>query len=549
MKKMAKYMAFAVLAAVLVSFTACGGTDKTAEGSGGGGQEYGLQGGGGQTEPHGKISVNICVMNEFRNLDRILDRYYEMTAFDPVLSQIKLNFSYVDSAEYKEMLKSAIRDQEDYDLIFVGSWQGRDAMITDGSFKNVTKYFYDEENYPGLAGAFSEELLSSQKVEGELYTVPVLTCMDDLKGLCYREDLRKKYGCEEIRDEVTLRAYLDTITDHLDNEDMVCAWGVSGQGFMTFRSNNYERARNGIHKVTAGTDFWVYVKDGKVVNAVTGGDDESAFADFPEGFRRDFITEDYQELVDWTQYINEDAAAGGDSVDFNTGLCAATYKSFSEYAALLPEVKKSIPEAVVGFYVFDGPQRNMEPGAITSSFAANNTVVVPAWSPDEKTDAVMHFLDALYGNKEINDLFTYGVEGVDWESADGKVITRLEVAEQDKYIFPTYCLVDAPNFYYYPSEITGDKKLLDYYEYMLDLEGSYTLEEPISGFVFDKTNVEKEVAAISNVSGNYNMFIYGSYKGETGRRAKAMNEEMKNAGLEKVRAEIISQLQEYIDAR
>lgn len=61
---------------------------------------------------------------------------------------------------------------------------------------------------------------------------------------------------------------------------------------MTFRNMMFEAPRNNIYKVTAGTDFFVYVDDNnKVVNAVVMGDDDEQFKDFPEGYNYDFITE------------------------------------------------------------------------------------------------------------------------------------------------------------------------------------------------------------------------------------------------------------------
>ena len=254
------------------------------------------------------ITINIRAMNQYTNLDRILDKYYELVADDPNLSHVKLNFSYVTGGDYKDKLTTAIVAQEDVDLMFVGSWQGRTDFIKDGVFKELSSYFEDEENFPGLAKYFTQDMLDAQKYKDGLYYIP-LGVGEDLRGVAYREDLRKEYGCDAIVDDATLMEYLKTIQSHIDDGslDMNAAWGVTqGQGFMTFRNMMFEAPRNNIYKVTAGTDFFVYVDDNnKVVNAVVMGDDDEQFKDFPEGYKYDFITEHMDVLHRCAQVLIE----------------------------------------------------------------------------------------------------------------------------------------------------------------------------------------------------------------------------------------------------
>jgi len=162
------------------------------------------------------ITINIRAMNQYTNLDRILDKYYELVADDPNLSHVKLNFSYVTGGDYKDKLTTAIVAQEDVDLMFVGSWQGRTDFVKDGVFKELSSYFGDEENFPGLAKYFTQDMLDAQKYKDGLYYIP-LGVGEDLRGVAYREDLRKEYGCDAIVDEATLMEYLKTIQSHIDD--------------------------------------------------------------------------------------------------------------------------------------------------------------------------------------------------------------------------------------------------------------------------------------------------------------------------------------------
>lgn len=499
------------------------------------------------------ITINIRAMNQYTNLERILEKYYELVKDDPNLSHVKLNFSYVTGADYKDKLTTAVVGQEDLDLLFVGSWQGRTDFMKDGVFKDLSKYFEDADNYPGLNEVFPKNMLDAQKFNGGLYYVP-LGAGEDLRGVIYREDLRKQYGCAEIVDEATLMAYLQTIQSHIDDGslEMNFAWGVGSQGYMTFRNMMFEAPKNNIFKVNAGTDFFVYVDDNnKVVNAVTMGDDETQFAGFPEGYNKDFIAEHMADLTNWVKYSSNYAVDGDQYIEFTLGQSAVAYKSFHEQGNAITDLKKNFPDAETGFFVFDEDQRNMVPNGIPSTLSANNSVAVPAWSSDEKTTAVMCFLDALYGRKDINNLFTYGVEGVDWESTDGIVQKPLKVSEDpDFYSFPGYSLIYTPaGFGYYLDWVAADEKLKKYYDYQSDLENSYTVTKD-SGFAFDATNVEIEKAAVSGVAENY-MFNYGTYETIDATYAKIaeQHKQFESAGIETIRQEIIKQMQAFFDAK
>ena len=67
------------------------------------------------------VTINIRVMNEFKNLDKVLAKYREMTKDDPILSHITPEFSWVAGGDYKDKLTMAMVANEDYDLMFCGS--------------------------------------------------------------------------------------------------------------------------------------------------------------------------------------------------------------------------------------------------------------------------------------------------------------------------------------------------------------------------------------------------------------------------------------------
>lgn len=496
-----------------------------------------------------KTTINIRLMNDVVNIDKVLDVYYEETKDDPVLSNVDVNISWVSGADYIDKLSLAVTAQEDIDLMFCGGWQGLDGYVKDGSFKDLTAYF-GNDSYPGLKAGFSDDLLVANSYEGRIIAVPLTECAYDIRGVIYREDLREKYGCAEITDWATYEEYLKTMKEHLDEEGLVVPWGVSAQqglGQMV-DSNFFEARRNNILSYTAGMTFQAAISDdGKTVLGVTTiGDDDAMFADFPAGFQENFIDAEYEKIPYWIEnYCNTDCVSTQDDIGsmFEAGMYAATYSTLTEWVTRSNSMKTTFPEAKLGFFAFDDDQRACVAGGIPSDMKAWNTLVVPAWS--EKTDQVMAFLDWMFGSKEHHDLFQYGIEGEDWEAVGDNAYNLLDIDESKKYTMPAYSFTSNPNYVRYSSVVLENENVEKLMDYQYSAE-AYKLV-PVTGFTFDSTNVETEVATLNALYADFKG-AWGAYGNDVTAKMQELNKNAKDAGLEKVREELKTQLQAYLDA-
>ena len=160
-----KTMALALAGAMTLSMAACGkddaGSDSKAdsqqseqqessaedpgksaeENSQASGEEAPEEGGQAEAPQIEDTTIKIRVMNEFRNLDKVLAKYEEMTADDPVMSKIHPEFAWVAGGDYKDKLTTAMIGQEDFDLMFCGGWHGLSTFIQDGNFADLSSYF------------------------------------------------------------------------------------------------------------------------------------------------------------------------------------------------------------------------------------------------------------------------------------------------------------------------------------------------------------------------------------------------------------------------
>lgn len=497
-------------------------------------------------------TINIRIMNEFRNVEKVLAKYEEMTADDPIMSKIHPNFTYVAGGDYKDKLSMALVAQEDYDLMFCGSWHGLTTFIQQGNFADLSSYF-NNDAFPGLKSAFSENFVDAMtsyilQEDGTymkgVYGINLASYYEDSRGFMYREDLRKKYNCDPITDEDSLFAFVKTVAEN--EPDMI---GVSLSNFFRLDSPWYSAKHDNVYTQdnvnVLGDQTWVYVglsEDGKtVLNAVVAGDSEEEFAKMPEGYQYDFITEYTVERTKWNPYLNPSRG----STDAVEKPAAILYSTLTEYESKVKSALEADPTTEYGFYVIEDAQRNQEEGAIICDMATNNWLVVPQWS--DKVDAVMYFLDWMFGSQEAHDLFQYGIEGEDWEAVGEGGYKKLEIAEDQEYYMPEYSFTLNPTYIRTSEFVSSDAELQGRFDYMYD-EASYQLS-PLAGFAFDATNVETQVANVSALSNELQLTLSMYDADEAVTRINNWHEEASKVGLEEIRAELIAQLQAFLDAK
>jgi putative aldouronate transport system substrate-binding protein len=497
-------------------------------------------------------TINIRLMNEFTNMDKVVAKYEELVADDPILSKIHLNFSFVTGADYKDKLSMALSAEEDYDLMFCGSWHGLSTYISQGCFADLTSYF-NNDAFPGLKAGFSEGIVNAASTfvkddNGEWkqknFVIPLAEYYEDIRGVYYREDLRQKYGCAEIKDDASLKAYLDTV---MKLEPNMIGWSMYN-GFFNACSDYYSAKHDNVIANDATTPmgeetpFYLGLsEDGKtVLNAVVMGDDESQFAKMPEGYQNDFIKEYEIERTKWAPYLDPNRG----TTDETMADAIVTYGTLSNWANENKTLKEKYPDAQWGFYVTEEAQRNMEKGAIVSDMKTNNQLVVPAWS--EKVDAVMYFLDWMFASKENHDLFQYGIEGEDWEAVGEDGYRLLDVSEDKKYTVPTYSFCLNTNYVRINEAVKENPTILAYYNYMLSPD-TYT-QSPLSGFNFNTTSIQSEIANVSALSSEL-MTRFALYGDDTAAKIDEWHKNAADVGLDTIRAELVKQAQEFLDMK
>ena len=116
--------------------------------------------------------------------------------------------------------------------------------------------------------------------------------------------------------------------------------------------------------------------------------------------------------------------------------------------------------------------------------------------------------------------------------------------KSSNYSFQGYELTWNPAFSRINTE--QDPETLKYINYALDKNSYYKV--PLAGFVFDTKPVLTEIAKIKPVLDPAADILMTGLDPNWRELAEKTNREMRDLGLEKVRAEVITQVQAYLDA-
>lgn len=370
------------------------------------------------------------------------------------------------------------------------------------------------------------------------------TFFEDSRGFMYREDLRKKYDCAPITDEESLLEFAKTVQENEEGMIGVNLWNFFRLGSPWYSAkHDHVFTQDNVNLFGDQTWIWVGLSDDNktVLNAVVPGDSSEEFAKMPSGYQDDFITKYIVDRTKWNPYLDPNRGTN-DTVELPP---AVSYSALSEYESRLNTALEANPDAEYGFYIIEDAQRNMEEGAVICDMVTNNWLVVPEWS--EKTDAVMYFLDWMFGNQEAHDLFELGIEGEDWEAIGDDGYKKLDIDESLAYSMPSYSFTQNPANIRVSEFVKEDSEIKSRFDYMYDLS-TYSLS-PLAGFVFDTANVETQIANISALSNELQLSISKYDADEAVEKINKWHADAEQVGLEEVRAELISQIQAFLDAK
>lgn len=452
----------------------------------------------------------------------------------------KLDIEFNPFDDHKKKLNLKLTAGESVDFAFDAPWGSLNQNVSNGYYQELDKYFNNDE-YPGLKKAFPKDYLDANSINGHIYGIPITNAFYDIEVVFIRKDLREKFGMQPIQSYDDLKAYLENVQQQ---EKSMIPFGLMNlRGF--FKMFGVEEKKLTNVKMVAGTSpgFNVILSDDgkKVLGATTLGDSADKFASLPAPFNDPYyLYPQYDKYVEWNKFVQKDVLSEKDpQALFVAGKSAANEGTINQAAQIRQKLKAAVPGADIEMFVYNTFIRNMEPDAIGTDYKAWNDIVIPVTS--KNTDRTMKFLDWLFSSQENHDLIENGIEGEHWTKDGDRYYKMTDKTTQ--YTFPGYELSWSPTM----SRINADNdaetlKLLDYQS----KPETYYLT-PLSGFVFNAEPVKTEMALIAPIlSQSEPVFKNGLDKNWKATAEKNLKQ-MEKYGLEKIRQELIKQVQAFLD--
>ncbi|ACT00649.1 ABC transporter substrate-binding protein [Paenibacillus sp. JDR-2] len=475
------------------------------------------------------------------DMDKVLQEFENQTSQS---LNMKLNMDWDAPEEFKQKVKLRLSSGEAIDGVFDGSWMSLESNVAQGYYRNLDRYFNNDE-YPGLKKAFPVDFLNANKIDGHLFAVPLTQYFHDIEVIFIRKDLREQFGMSPIENYDELEQYLRKVKEQ--QPDMIPLALKGDRGFYRLFGNETKQVNarfdpTGISGT--GIPFQIALsKDGKhVLGATTLGDPEEMYSGYPAPLNDpDFFYSSFDKFVEWNPFVQKDVLNERNPLLlFEAGKAAAAESTITLWSEVSQKLKTSVPGSELEGFVYVPCMRNMEKGCMGTNFKAWNNIAIPVTS--KHADETMKFLDWLFSKQDNHDLFELGIEGEHWTKGEG--LTYKSTSKSANYLFPPYELTW--NLGMSRINVDIDKQILKLMQYSANPSSYYRL--PVAGFVFNPAPVKTEIAKIQPMANQVEQVLNSGLDPNWRETARQTNEKLKGLGLDKIRAELIRQVQAYLDA-
>lgn len=383
---------------------------------------------------------------------------------DKINVQIKL--TDIGSGEYTEKANLALANNE-INLLWTASWEsviGTNDLVPKNAVYDITDLL------PGTAlyGSMAEGQWEATKYNGKNYFVPVYK--DNVEGydVMFRKDLVEKYGWD-----------ITAVKSLADLESMLADAKAEGlkYPFLTQKTAMFYRWYIGafdFFTADANTNFFAVSRaTNEVVDTI--------------------LTPEYAEFCklmgDWAEkgYISEDEA--------NKVTTDTTTQSQDWAISWWTDIP--VNEEANSRYKQDVVMQPIAPRFAHSTSALGSCYCITANSTEEQAKAAIDFLGLLYTDATLADMYTFGIEGEDFEytQEEGQAIKHV-TQHSDKYNHSMWESASATIVT--PMYNEPDNKADLYIDFNGGAETSCA-----AGFRFDKSPVEAAYTACSSLFEQY----------------------------------------------
>jgi putative aldouronate transport system substrate-binding protein len=436
----------------------------------------------------------------------------------------EVEWKWVEWADWQTKYNLLLASGEPLDLITVGTdWLDTWNNAQRGAFLSLDDLLpkYAPVTYENV----TEDEWKQTRYNGKIVILPENQYTQWVNhGFFYRGDWAKEAGLDiKIKNWDEIQKYLQYVKD---NKKDVIPFDIGGGGSLNIIWDGW---------VESHTNYLpLPVSSGFLPMFYTKSDDEKFTAASPI-FEDSFLNY-AKKMKEWADqgFWREDVLNNKTDIAtaLKAGQTALNQHHTQTFASLRVDMDKKQPGSELQMFPFSRPSGNLLAMTITHG---GTSVGAHSKNPDR---ALMVY-DLLRNDEEIYQLINFGMEGVQYEIKDGKRVLPAGYDETKDQFYSDFW-GGRNDKLEIPSVTTWDQIGTLYEEY-----DAIKKPYPYGQFIFDKTAVDPELAAISQVSSQLGPAISFGKAGDPEKAVQELRDKLKQAGYDKVMAELQKQLDAY----
>ena len=495
---MKKKQLFALAMAGVMSaglLAGCGGGDSSAAAG------SGSTASGASTEETTEI-VWMIRGDEPKNYDSVMAAVNEKLKAD---INMTLDLRFISPGDYDTKMQMAMAGGDDWDLCFTSHWANNYVNAAGkGAYLELSEEML-KENAPNMMSTIPEKFWDGIKVNGNIYALMNYQVMYDQAGYMILKEAVDEQGIDvnSIDSWDSLNATLKTLKEAYPDK-----YATRGGGVINHDLIFQEEPQTTIMNMP----FLTYDPETqKISNTIY-------FENIEENLKSMKLWKD-------EGYVPADAATMKDEVTM-----LSQGQILSRYSRIKPgndaALKVQYGNDWVSFPLSEGVINTM---AVQSTLTAVNV-------NSEHPEKAIQLFDYIFGSEEVSNMLFFGLEGQDYELVDGRVQTL-----PDCWVASAWMLGNQFNAYLTVNDVDGvwEETMKGNEEAALD---------PLFGFVPDRTPIETEMATCEAIWLEYKDILYYGLQ-DYNTVVPEMLDKMNKAGLEKVTAELQSQVDEFLASK
>ena len=473
-------LVLALLMAVTLVLSACGGSESASESGG--------------AEDDSVELIWYTIGTPQKDVNKVME---EVSKYTKEKINATVTMKMVDWGDYPQKMQVNVASGEPMDILFTSSG-GFDYVqnARKGAFLELDELLpkYGKDLMDTIDPAF----LSGSKVDGHNYGIPANKELPQQEVWRFNKTLLDKYDLDisNIRTLDSLEPLLKTIKE---NEPSVTPFAMD-KNYVPYVPYDYVIQNLPMAIKLDTTDY-------KLVNILETPEMKEALTTMNKYYK--------------AGYVSAEAATTGSTNDLTT-----SGNWFLDRAQTQPLADNQW-SASYGYPVVSTPASD---AIITNTSVQGSIMAISANS--EYPEKAMEFLNLLNTDPVLRNMVDSGIEGTHYKKVDDTHMENL--AESKNYDMPSYSLGN--NMLLYLNSNDPDNKWDEFKKF--NAEG---VNSPILSFNFDASNVSTELTAVQNVKEQYwAALMTGTLDPAT--NLDQVIEKFNQAGLEKVMAEAQSQL-------